>query len=178
MTPLKNLQLSGICLCRIYLTVRCLPNFSDSALRKVWVFCLFFQAVASLNHDHLTVAVALEIEKAFGGWVPPPITVWHLPPALTRLCSQVLQVINSLVLPAKNKIRLHYFHCFKLCRSIVPTLFYTSLTILMNSLWLGIDNLMQQWELAGCTLTVLWLKYIVLAPKMLCLYGAIHVLMS
>jgi hypothetical protein len=40
----------------------------------VFSFCLF-QAVASLNQDHLTLAVALEIEKAFGGWVPPPITV-------------------------------------------------------------------------------------------------------
>jgi hypothetical protein len=34
-----------------------------------------FQAVASLNQDHLTLAVALEMEKAFGGWVPPSITV-------------------------------------------------------------------------------------------------------
>jgi fatty acid amide hydrolase 2 len=33
------------------------------------------QAVASLNQDHLTLAVAVEIEKAFGGWVPPSITV-------------------------------------------------------------------------------------------------------
>ncbi|XP_023715933.1 fatty-acid amide hydrolase 2-A [Cryptotermes secundus] len=33
------------------------------------------QAVASLNHDHLTLAVALELEKAFGGWVPPSIIV-------------------------------------------------------------------------------------------------------
>ncbi|PSN54917.1 Fatty-acid amide hydrolase 2 [Blattella germanica] len=33
------------------------------------------QAVAGINQDHLTLAVALELEKAFGGWVPPPISV-------------------------------------------------------------------------------------------------------
>ncbi|XP_069696684.1 fatty-acid amide hydrolase 2-like isoform X2 [Periplaneta americana] len=34
-----------------------------------------FQAVASLYQDHLTIAVALEMERAFGGWVPPSMTV-------------------------------------------------------------------------------------------------------
>ena len=29
------------------------------------------QAVAGRYHDRLTLAVALELEKAFGGWVPP-----------------------------------------------------------------------------------------------------------
>ncbi|MBI2061239.1 MAG: amidase [Nitrospirae bacterium] len=32
--------------------------------------------VASLpGHDHLTIAVALELERAFGGWVPPKLAV-------------------------------------------------------------------------------------------------------
>ena len=30
------------------------------------------QVGAIHGHDHVTVAVALELEKAFGGWVPPP----------------------------------------------------------------------------------------------------------
>ena len=25
------------------------------------------------GNDHVTIAVALELERAFGGWVPPPI---------------------------------------------------------------------------------------------------------
>lgn len=29
------------------------------------------QVVGNLYHDHVTLAVALELEKAFGGWVPP-----------------------------------------------------------------------------------------------------------
>ena len=30
------------------------------------------QVVGAQGHDHLTIAVALEIERAFGGWQPPP----------------------------------------------------------------------------------------------------------
>ena len=30
------------------------------------------QVVAAHGNDHLTIAVALELERAFGGWVPPP----------------------------------------------------------------------------------------------------------
>jgi fatty acid amide hydrolase 2 len=29
------------------------------------------QAAAARGHDHLSVAVAVELERAFGGWVPP-----------------------------------------------------------------------------------------------------------
>lgn len=32
------------------------------------------QAVGGLYQDHLTLAVAEELEKAFGGWVLPPIS--------------------------------------------------------------------------------------------------------
>jgi fatty acid amide hydrolase 2 len=31
------------------------------------------QVAAAHHNDHLTIAVALELERAFGGWVPPPI---------------------------------------------------------------------------------------------------------
>jgi len=34
---------------------------------------LGIQAIAAPGNDHLTIAVALEMEKAFGGWVPPRI---------------------------------------------------------------------------------------------------------
>jgi fatty acid amide hydrolase 2 len=34
---------------------------------------LGIQAIASHGNDHITIAVALELEKAFGGWVPPEI---------------------------------------------------------------------------------------------------------
>jgi len=31
--------------------------------------------IASIpGNDHFTIAVALELEKAFGGWVPPPVS--------------------------------------------------------------------------------------------------------
>ena len=30
------------------------------------------QVAASPGHDHLSIAVALELERVFGGWVPPP----------------------------------------------------------------------------------------------------------
>ncbi len=30
------------------------------------------QVAASHGGDHRTIAVALELERAFGGWVPPP----------------------------------------------------------------------------------------------------------
>jgi fatty acid amide hydrolase 2 len=29
------------------------------------------QIIATHGNDHLTLAVALELERAFGGWVPP-----------------------------------------------------------------------------------------------------------
>lgn len=29
------------------------------------------QIAANKNNDHLTIAVAREFEKAFGGWIPP-----------------------------------------------------------------------------------------------------------
>ena len=29
------------------------------------------QAVGTCGNDHLTIAMAVELEKAFGGWVPP-----------------------------------------------------------------------------------------------------------
>jgi len=36
---------------------------------------IVFQVVGSLYNDHLTLAVAAELERAFGGWVPPsPVT--------------------------------------------------------------------------------------------------------
>jgi fatty acid amide hydrolase 2 len=31
------------------------------------------QVAARRGNDHLTIAVALELERAFGGWVPPPV---------------------------------------------------------------------------------------------------------
>jgi fatty acid amide hydrolase 2 len=31
------------------------------------------QVASTPGQDHLTLAVALELERAFGGWVPPPI---------------------------------------------------------------------------------------------------------
>lgn len=36
---------------------------------------LGIQVVGSANNDHLTIAVAVELEKAFGGWVPPSVMV-------------------------------------------------------------------------------------------------------
>jgi fatty acid amide hydrolase 2 len=33
------------------------------------------QVVGMHHHDHLTVAMALELERAFGGWVPPPVVL-------------------------------------------------------------------------------------------------------
>ena len=30
------------------------------------------QVVAGMDRDHVAIAVALELERAFGGWVPPP----------------------------------------------------------------------------------------------------------
>ncbi|XP_026290516.1 fatty-acid amide hydrolase 2-A [Frankliniella occidentalis] len=33
------------------------------------------QAVGTYGNDHLTIAMAVELEKAFGGWVPPSVTV-------------------------------------------------------------------------------------------------------
>jgi fatty acid amide hydrolase 2 len=30
------------------------------------------QVAAGPGHDHLSIAVALELERVFGGWVPPP----------------------------------------------------------------------------------------------------------
>ena len=30
------------------------------------------QVVSVHGNDHLTIAAALELERAFGGWVPPP----------------------------------------------------------------------------------------------------------
>jgi len=29
------------------------------------------QAVAGRDRDHVSIAVALELERVFGGWVPP-----------------------------------------------------------------------------------------------------------
>lgn len=34
------------------------------------------QVVAGPGKDHLTIAVAMELERAFGGWVPPPDLQW------------------------------------------------------------------------------------------------------
>jgi fatty acid amide hydrolase 2 len=31
------------------------------------------QVAAGLNRDHVSIAVALELERVFGGWVPPPV---------------------------------------------------------------------------------------------------------
>lgn len=39
-----------------------------------YVFAFFVQVVANAGNDHLTIAVAQEIEKAFGGWQQPPMT--------------------------------------------------------------------------------------------------------
>ncbi|KAF4519619.1 hypothetical protein B566_EDAN003786 [Ephemera danica] len=36
---------------------------------------LGIQVIGALNQDHLTLAMAVELEKAFGGWVPPAIDV-------------------------------------------------------------------------------------------------------
>jgi hypothetical protein len=77
---------------------------------------------------------------------------------------------KQFVFTTEEQDRLHYCHCYKIGRSIVPNVFCTSLTILMKSFWLSIDNLMQKCELAGCIVTMSWLKYIVLAPKNLCIY--------
>lgn len=33
------------------------------------------QVVGNINQDRLTLAVALELEKAFGGWVPGSVNV-------------------------------------------------------------------------------------------------------
>jgi fatty acid amide hydrolase 2 len=30
------------------------------------------QVVAGVNRDHIAIAAALELERALGGWVPPP----------------------------------------------------------------------------------------------------------
>ncbi|HEX2129477.1 MAG TPA: hypothetical protein VHF58_09710, partial [Solirubrobacterales bacterium] len=30
------------------------------------------QVAAGRDRDHVAIAVALELERAFGGWVPPP----------------------------------------------------------------------------------------------------------
>lgn len=35
-------------------------------------FSIFSQIVANPGCDHLTIAVAQEIERAFGGWQQPP----------------------------------------------------------------------------------------------------------
>lgn len=36
---------------------------------------MFKQVVGNLHNDHLTLAVAAELERAFGGWVSPsPVT--------------------------------------------------------------------------------------------------------
>lgn len=48
------------------------------------------QVVAGPGNDHLTLAVALELERAFGGWVPPPRifrTSTRLPRAARRIRS-------------------------------------------------------------------------------------------
>jgi len=34
------------------------------------------QVIAARGNDHLTIAVALELERAFGGWVPPVALPW------------------------------------------------------------------------------------------------------
>jgi fatty acid amide hydrolase 2 len=31
------------------------------------------QVAAGMNRDHVSIAVAIELERAFGGWVPPPV---------------------------------------------------------------------------------------------------------
>lgn len=36
-----------------------------------WGVPVGIQVVASLHNDHLTLAMAAELERAFGGWVPP-----------------------------------------------------------------------------------------------------------
>lgn len=38
-------------------------------------YILFKQVVGGLYQDHLTLAVAEELERGFGGWVPPAIVV-------------------------------------------------------------------------------------------------------
>lgn len=83
-----------------------------------WVMFFHFQAVASLNQDHLTLAVALEMEKAFGGWVPPSITVWYFHCALTSLCSGVMQIIN-VSSGREEQDTLHYFHCLEVAISVI-----------------------------------------------------------
>ncbi|XP_054723061.1 LOW QUALITY PROTEIN: fatty-acid amide hydrolase 2-like [Uloborus diversus] len=35
------------------------------------------QIVSGLYNDHITIAVAEELEKAFGGWVSPSSEIWH-----------------------------------------------------------------------------------------------------
>jgi fatty acid amide hydrolase 2 len=32
------------------------------------------QVAARVGNDHLTIAVALELERVFGGWTPPPLS--------------------------------------------------------------------------------------------------------
>lgn len=124
-----------------------------------------FQAVASLNQDHLTLAVAVEIEKAFGGWVPPSITVWQFASCLNKTVFWSTTDNKQFGFTTEEQNRLFSFHCFKMGRSIVSTLLCTTLTILIKSFWLGVRNLMQKWELTGCIVTISWLKYIVLASK-------------
>lgn len=40
-----------------------------------WGVPVGVQVVASLHNDHLTLAVAAELERAFGGWVSPSTIV-------------------------------------------------------------------------------------------------------
>jgi fatty acid amide hydrolase 2 len=34
---------------------------------------LGFQVVSAHGNDHVTIAVAMELERALGGWTPPPL---------------------------------------------------------------------------------------------------------
>lgn len=47
----------------------CPLGFTDSGLP------VGMQIVSGKYNDHLTIAVAKEFEKAFGGWVPPNTTI-------------------------------------------------------------------------------------------------------
>ena len=54
------------------------PRFLAQNIRDVQVSLSDpLQVVGNLNNDHLTLAVAAELERAFGGWVcPSPIHCW------------------------------------------------------------------------------------------------------
>ncbi|GAA1819767.1 amidase [Planosporangium flavigriseum] len=45
------------------------------------------QVVAGHGRDHVSIAVALELERVFGGWTPPPLHVGGRPDRLVRVLS-------------------------------------------------------------------------------------------